>query len=477
MLNRNIDNEMKTDPISAVVGVTDKTPTIFNTKLAELIMFHFPFRCNITCNQPNSRPDTTSIWLNILSFLALATDLNSCHRSSVRLCKSISPFFQTHLTQIRLKQLLQHVVYGNQKEAEVIIKSNPYLLLLSGTVEDYSYGMVISNKRKNEGTAYQLALSAEDVGSFIGDVCMAEMIHSYLIKLPQGHSEIAKQTLKRFPPGWQNVEELRISSGLAIVQQVISILGTASPNECFMTLQIDQLIQNISSGLIADPQSTNNPNNLKKIIHAISQAISENDFEEAFNDLQYYLCHNNIVKELDFNNALLKSLYQFKNFLEPRGIAANGLQFNASLLAQVFDAYGEYYTSNGDQHSFKKRFFCQKIVGYIQRFLPANYAQAFAQGISQINEKHEPLNRSLKLSCSKKDIQYYPLDNNPFDQLGFDWCVPCNLATRCKYIHISTIFSQEYNLKLYITRKQSSFNRLYNSKESINERRLTRYYR
>lgn len=66
-----------------------------------------------------------------------------------------------------LEKLLQYVAYGQQKQAEELIKTNPTLLLEKGTVIDYS-------KREFKGiTAFQYALWALDRH-------MWEMIRQYL---------------------------------------------------------------------------------------------------------------------------------------------------------------------------------------------------------------------------------------------------------------------------------------------------------
>jgi hypothetical protein len=157
---------------------------------------HVLLRPTATTGQSGLMPIPNVIWLHILSFLKLETDnINISWKLSHRVYNSLGRFFRSHLRDLRLKQLLQHVVYGNQTEAEKIIKSDPTLLLLRGTVEDYSFGMDDTNHRKNEGTAYQLALGAEDVRFLEHEVCMAEMIHGYLKKLPQGknlHQEIVR---------------------------------------------------------------------------------------------------------------------------------------------------------------------------------------------------------------------------------------------------------------------------------------------
>jgi hypothetical protein len=324
------------------------------------------------------------------------------------------------VVRLRIIPLLQHVVYGNQAEAEKIIISNPTLLLLRGTVEDYSFGMDEENHRKNEGTAYQLALGAEDVSFHEGEFCMAEMIHSYLIKLPQGETEIAKQTMQRFPLGWEAEDTNRAAKDSAALHKVITAIELASQEDCHSTSEVDKTIQHILCGITLDAPVIYNSNNLKKIIKAISQA-DENDFEAAFGELRNYLYQNAIIESPSFNFAVLKAIYQFRNYLEPRGVISIGKQFNVGLLEEAFKLYDREYELFGNRwDSAKNMLFWQKVIGYIQRFLPASYAQAFAQGIYYIVENGEKLKRSLEFRHDK-NIFFFPLDSDPRSRLGFDW--------------------------------------------------------
>ena len=71
--------------------------------------------------------------------------------------------FQEPLTAARLKQLLEHVVFDEQKEAEAIIKKNIQILRYKARVQDYSFGESGDKHREIEGTAYQMALGAQNI--------------------------------------------------------------------------------------------------------------------------------------------------------------------------------------------------------------------------------------------------------------------------------------------------------------------------
>jgi hypothetical protein len=67
--------------------------------------------------------------------------------------------------------------------------------------------------------------------------------------------------------------------------------------------------------------------------------------------------------------------------------------------------------------------FWQKVIGYIQRYLPACYAQAFCQGLYDIVDEGKKLSRSLEHQYNKynKRVKFYPLDLNPVFRLGVNY--------------------------------------------------------
>jgi hypothetical protein len=57
--------------------------------------------------------------------------------------------------ELASRKLMQHVVFGEQFQANIMIKANPRLLLKKNQARDYSGRMII-------GTPFQAALGAED---------------------------------------------------------------------------------------------------------------------------------------------------------------------------------------------------------------------------------------------------------------------------------------------------------------------------
>ncbi|MDR3491106.1 MAG: hypothetical protein P4M12_03555 [Gammaproteobacteria bacterium] len=250
---------------------------------------------------------------------------------------------QLERLQSQFKKLLEHVVLGNQKEAEDIIKENPNLLLYKRTVVDYS-GRII------EGTALQIALGAEDVRFHDDEVAMVEMIMRHLKKLPDGELKIQKQIQQQFPEGWEIKENERAQNDLTALNKVIKTISDAQPND---------------------------------------------DCEAA--------------------------LEEFRNHLKPKGVITTGKHFNAQLLVEAYKLYIKNYDSFGGK-SAKNKLVWRKVIGYIQRFLPANYAQAFCRGVHSVVLHGERLNRSLKFRFDN-DVSFFPLDTNSDKRLGFNFAL------------------------------------------------------
>ncbi len=114
----------------------------------------------------------------------------------------------------------------------------------------------------------------------------------------------------------------------------------------------------------------------------------------------------------------------FRKYLDDengRGVIKTGKHFNMQLLVDAFNLYVEKYDQfGGNWHSPKNILFWRKIIGGIERYLPACYAQAFCQGVYQIVEDLEKLDRRLALRFDSK-VTFYPLDSDPAFRLGEDY--------------------------------------------------------
>lgn len=123
----------------------------------------------------------------------------------------------------------------------------------------------------------------------------------------------------------------------------------------------------------------------------------EQEKERAKNDL---VALNKVVSAIAASRTdqdCEAALAEFRNYLNPKGIIKTGKHFNAELLVEAFKLYDENYDCFGGWDSRQNNLFWRKVIGYIERFLPACEAQAFCDGLYHVVEKKKPLSRQLKL--------------------------------------------------------------------------------
>ena len=131
------------------------------------------------------------------------------------------------------------------------------------------------------------------------------------------------------------------------------------------------------------------------------------------------------------NNNAEAALKKFREDFKPR-VIKKGKHFNPKLLLAAIDQY-----SLGDSYSFWRL-----VIGYLQRMLPACYAQAFCQCLDKIASDNQPLKRSLKLDDGHS---FFPIDLSSHSGLGFDFGI-------YNAQHASGIVMNPYPQYIYIMR-------------------------
>ena len=106
-------------------------------------------------------------------------------------------------------------------------------------------------------------------------------------------------------------------------------------------------------------------------------------------------------------------LARFRKDFRP-GCIKEGKHFNVQFLVQALEIYFYFQNQWGSEKT--SLFWCQ-VIGYIQRSLPACYAQAYCTSILKL--KQNELDRSFQLELS--DEFYYPLDAKLSHRLGYDY--------------------------------------------------------
>ena len=114
------------------------------------------------------------------------------------------------------------------------------------------------------------------------------------------------------------------------------------------------------------------------------------------------------------NTSLCQIVNEFRvNFT---ALSQQEIIFNPQHFIKACEIYNERYNGwNWDQRDL----FWRQVIGYVQRFLPANLAQDAAQGLYFRMGEGEPAKRSLKFR--KGGGALFPLDFKTHSGLGFDY--------------------------------------------------------
>lgn len=265
-----------------------------------------------------------------------------------------------------VQQLLHYIVAPKPEEApealnkaEAIIKANPDLLLEIGEVETYAADLE-GNHVWVSGTPLGLALAAEDHE-------MAVMIAKYLDEYFPGEKQ--RQHRAQFPneEKEEKTEDFAHTADGKALHTIVNAIGKASDRACEQVLNHER-------------------------------EIAADDKEA---------------------QTLLTELNAFREYIKPKGVITTGKHFNMQLLIKAFALYDRKYVAFGHWDSHKNNLCWRKLIGYMQRFLPACYAQAFAQGIHYIVECGGKLRRSFEFRYGGGS--YFPLDSDPNFRLGYNY--------------------------------------------------------
>lgn len=118
--------------------------------------------------------------------------------------------------------------------------------------------------------------------------------------------------------------------------------------------------------------------------------------------------------ELPNNTKLWGELQQFRSDFTKRSYQET--VFNPQHLIKAFELYDSQFEKwNWDQRDL----FWRQVIGYVQRFLPANIAMDFAQGLYDRVENKEKSKRSFKFTYGAGSI--FPLAFDCLSGLGYEY--------------------------------------------------------
>lgn len=175
------------------------------------------------------------------------------------------------------------------------------------------------------------------------------------------------------------------------------------------------------------------PNGEDEIIHQEKEQFSSDEKPDYFaqhqavDQIMDYIFHapdNAIIikknsASLQLSEECQTALANFKKAFISKNKITRGNHFDIALLWKAYEKYETHYYQFGHWASPKNILLACQVIGYLHCFLPANFAQAFCEGLDSAlgNKKnHRPQKRSLKFSSSEGD--FFPLNSNGKTSLG-----------------------------------------------------------
>jgi hypothetical protein len=218
-----------------------------------------------------------------------------------------------------------------------------------------------------------------------GDVEMVEMMKTYFDKLKNGKEEMEKQFKEIFPEG------------------------------------IDPHVKKQEKDVF----------DFSEILNAIKNA-GNNEVTAALD------------KKFDKKSSLHQALDKFRKAFTDKSLSET--VFNPTHLLKAFKMYNTEFDNFNNLD--KRDLFWRQVIGYVQRYLPACYLQAFAQGIYGIVERNKKLGRSFDFSYGGGSIA--PLGADA--RLGYDFAVGARWA--------SGALRMRLYVQNYVSAKTSSLEKL-----------------
>ena len=177
------------------------------------------------------------------------------------------------------------------------------------------------------------------------------------------------------------------------------------------------------------------------------------------------------ASNMEENDSLLcRTLSQFRVDFSHRSHQEK--IFNSQHLIKIVEFFDEKHKQ---WDYFQQEIIWNQVVGYVQRFLPANIAQDFAYGLRDLSKKSNQMVRSFILRKDDDNRSMYPLNFNSQVGLGFDYAAATDGSSH-RYMWIPRTIKHWSSLLLcknYLTEKQLACQKFYedrvNAKLIINK--------
>lgn len=327
--------------------------------------------------------------------------------------------------------LLRHAARGEFNEVDAMLSKNPLLLKEKGTIIDFC------GRKHLDCTVYQFVLGAKDknVKNAKGDKIvvhgMIEMIEEKHFPELKKHgidyeTEMQKQFDEQYPAEYKEIEAKEDARDDAAYDAALNVVKKASNVVCESTNTLEDEIHEIRR-----KEESPRADELRSITRSIYKAETQETFEIAFAALKGYLCKEGLIKSDSFDFTVLEAIYRFRNHWETKKPTivkdhTIGKHFNHKAAVKSGNEYDTNYEAFGagrdDKWNAPKNILCwQKLVGYIDRFVPACDAEVISQGAYYVLEEGELCRRTLDWRYGGG--RYFPLDSDPAWEIGHN-CRP-----------------------------------------------------
>ena len=364
--------------------------------------------------------------------------------------------------------VLDAALNGDAAVVHRMLRTHAHYLLYRGTASDFS------DRKYDNLTPFQAAL-------ITGDIEMAEMMKPFFARLANGEAEMQKQVVEIFPHGIEEHEKEQkkelITKFVPMLDELIAVIKNATNENLEDELNINRRcalsefapedIETLRS--IITTSITIFPKELKEIFQQDqwdSNYKSITFTPQQVNELKAFLDKENqenlsaklLIKcnKSELDSALNKFRAAFTDLSHSEKI------FNPHYLLAAFEAYLDKFDwSNRDWNNpywNKLDLFWRQVIGFVQRFLPATYAQAFAHSLYDIVEDKHSRPRSFNFKYDS-DFPFYPLTDS-FTGLGFSRAAAPGGLLEASLNGVSASGAQVF-FKTYVEQKQQAFRTYY----------------
>lgn len=399
------------------------------------------------------------IWIQVFR-KTLNNDIKS-QKLITQLSKATHKLFQPDMFKARLGKLLDHVLFGERDEVEKMLSvayDESKNALMDPIKHDFketvlykllcTEGIAIDpSNRTIEGTVFRMALGAKHVTPYKPEISdypadhpyrhfgwkkhadkgIAEVIASYLEKLPQGNVLIENQRRAQFPESKnQETKEQKENRYNELFKPLDALeeekfIGKTGYQYYFLRVMEEPNQAMINTLLPFANQAAYVYNGVHLyFMDKNKQEIIEIEIKETLDNRLYKMKFQKIASrpvEIDelykiqvitehllVNENTEHALNQFKEKLKPKGIIKSGFHFDTEILSHAAKKYDPNSHVDDNRTHFKNRLFYNNVIGPIKYCLPSLFKQIFHQHFDSVF-----VLAGEKLRCGRRYNQKIPL--------------------------------------------------------------------